>query len=911
MHSPEKSLPEGLLNKPVTAMEKLLSQTNNLTVLDEDGWEINEDGGAEVGKLCAIGRLCSNRTMNRSLIKTILGRVWGLPEKVWGVEIKHTSMNAIFLVFSFKSSQDLNRILIKNPWFLNNGTLILERMKEIPSNWESCLSRIQLSGRILSLPPKLITQKNLERLAGMAGEIIEVQKADVAKISSKGFFTFKVWCDLSKPICPGFLFPYEGRKLWLPFRYDRLPYMCFNCGCIGHEMKVCLDPTRRVVEDSNNIKQGFGTWLKVDGKKDITYIFGKGTMGSGSNLNSGIPQCIDNRNPIPTNLRKESEQGKLKNSALLTPPAIAVAQYTHESGIADMEVIVEKGSSSIDKFVGKRTGLINEVSQTPEEKNLINHKRNGDWREELMGNSSSILATPNSLDPQLSTTIQKASSIETVQLFEVPVTYESNINKSGLSEGKTKRRKITPKRLKNGVQEALGFTMSKRGRITKSVKRLSKRCGVIPFQPTLYQISNFSYKAVGRSFMGGIEGKNKTSTRETLIIDEGEWKTEEIASWFHKEDIPWVLGITPSKERNDTIGWSLTTNGLYTVASGYKLRFRDPNIAECSDNSANRAWWKVVWGSRLTPKMKIFIWRVFHNWLQVKTELIKRGMSMNITCNRCKSHVEDVCHALWNCPKLHNVWKHFGFIHLFPSSLRHAPDFLMVMKGKLSKEEFIFFIGITWLIWFRRNKCIFQNKDIEDSIWIPWAMEMLELHLASAQKDSISKLSKDKVRWSPHPLGSFIINTDASLIDGQPGCGLGVIILDHLGALVAAATEFIPGCLSVPLAETLAIRLALKLAATKSLQNFYIASDSQSVITALKGHTRINTDWGILLEDCILASKSFYNLSFIFTPRKCNTVAHCLANWSRLFHVSDVWTSYILDCAAASLKAYLPLGASV
>ncbi|KAM6556655.1 hypothetical protein CsatB_003674 [Cannabis sativa] len=255
MHSPEKSLPEGLLNKPVTAMEKLLSQTNNLTVLDEDGWEINEDGGAEVGKLCAIGRLCSNRTMNRSLIKTILGWVWGLPEKVWGVEIKHTSMNAIFL---------------------------------------------------------------------------------------------------------------------------------------------------------------------VDGKKDITDIFGKGTMGSGSNLNSGIPQCIDNRNPIPTNLRKESKQGKLKNSALLTPPAIAVAQYTHESGIADMEVIVEKGSSSIDKFVGKRTGLINEVSQTPEEKNLINHKRNGDWREELMGNSSSILATPNSLDPQLSTTIQKASSIETVQLFEVP-----------------------------------------------------------------------------------------------------------------------------------------------------------------------------------------------------------------------------------------------------------------------------------------------------------------------------------------------------------------------------------------------------------------------------------------------------------------------------------------------------------
>ncbi|XP_060965318.1 uncharacterized protein LOC133034283 [Cannabis sativa] len=284
---------------------------------------------------------------------------------------------------------------------------------------------------------------------------------------------------------------------------------------------------------------------------------------------------------------------------------------------------------------------------------------------------------------------------------------------------------------------------------------------------------------------------------------------------------------------------------------------------------------------------------------------------MNITCNRCKSQVEDVFHALWNYPKLHKVWKHFGFLHLFPSSLRQAPDFLMVMKGKLSKEEFLFFIGITWLIWYRRNKCIFQNKDIEDDIWIPWATEMMEIHLASAQTNSHQNISKDTIRWSPPPPGTFMINTDASLIEGQSGCCLRVIIRDHLGALVAAATDFIPGCLSVLLAETLAIRLALKLVETRLMQTIYIASDSQSVIKALKGKTRINTDWGIVIDDCILASKRFYNLSFNFSRRKCNTVAHCLANWSRLYHVTGVWTSAIPDCAAAYLKADMPLGASL
>ncbi|KAF4358383.1 hypothetical protein G4B88_008543 [Cannabis sativa] len=275
------------------------------------------------------------------------------------------------------------------------------------------------------------------------------------------------------------------------------------------------------------------------------------------------------------------------------------------------------------------------------------------------------------------------------------------------------------------------------------------------------------------------------------------------------------------------------------------------------------------------------------------------------------SHDEDVCHALWNCPKLHKVWKHFGFLHQFPTSLRYAPDFLMVMKGKLSKDEFIFFIGITWLIWFRRNKCIFQNKDIDDSIWIPWAMEMLEMHLAAAPKDSHQKPTQDKVCWSPPPLGSFMINTDASLIEGKPGCGLGFIIRDHLGELVTAATEYIPGCLSVLMAETLAIRLAMKLAASRSLQNILIASDNQSVITALKGQTRFNTDWGKILEDCTIASKHFNTLSFNFTPRKCNNVAHCLANWSRVAHVSDVWTSFLPNCAAATLIADMPQGVSL
>ncbi|KAF4380847.1 hypothetical protein G4B88_009694 [Cannabis sativa] len=258
------------------SMEEILTRTTNLTVLDDEGWEINDNGAKAVASLCAKGRLCSNRPMSRSLLKTILGRVWGINDKNWGVEIKCVVKKSSFLVFSFKSSQDLNRILIKNPWFFNNGILIMERLDEIPQDWSSVLTSFPLIGRILRLPTRSITQMNMERLAMFAGAIIEVQKADIAKIASKGFFTFKVWCDITKPLCPGFLFPSEGRKFWLLYRYDRLPFMCFKCGFMGHDTRVCAEPVKFFEDGSGNRIQGYGTWLKVDDNKVNSATYDRG-----------------------------------------------------------------------------------------------------------------------------------------------------------------------------------------------------------------------------------------------------------------------------------------------------------------------------------------------------------------------------------------------------------------------------------------------------------------------------------------------------------------------------------------------------------------------------------------------------------------------------------------------------------
>ncbi|KAF4359915.1 hypothetical protein F8388_008820 [Cannabis sativa] len=161
-------------SESMAQMEELLSRTSKLTVTDEEGWEINEEGAADIGKLCLIGRLCTMKPFTRSLLKNILCRLWNLGELEWDLKIKKITAKALFLIISFKQNSTLERILGRTPWVLNAGFLLLERMDGVPTDWETTLTSFTISGRILNLPIKAITKTNMVRLAGMAGEVVDM-----------------------------------------------------------------------------------------------------------------------------------------------------------------------------------------------------------------------------------------------------------------------------------------------------------------------------------------------------------------------------------------------------------------------------------------------------------------------------------------------------------------------------------------------------------------------------------------------------------------------------------------------------------------------------------------------------------------------------------------------------------------
>ena len=140
----------------------------------------------------------------------------------------------------------------------------------------------------------------------------------------------------------------------------------------------------------------------------------------------------------------------------------------------------------------------------------------------------------------------------------------------------------------------------------------------------------------------------------------------------------------------DQLFWPFNPTGEYSVKSRYKfLQQEAQNLQPGQSNTVQlKPLWKAIWSLSVPSKVRNLVWGATKNSLPTKTNLVKQKIINSSMCESCQQANEDVCHALFHCPKLSDLWNKVPLWN--HDSLRQATTFLIQLVVFLQKTG-------TWL----------------------------------------------------------------------------------------------------------------------------------------------------------------------------------------------------------------------
>lgn len=96
------------------------------------------------------------------------------------------------------------------------------------------------------------------------GRYIETDKRSWLPKQAK-FMRVRVDLPIDKPLWRGGnIVNLDGDKVWISFKYERLPNFCFHCGILGHDQKHCPS-----LPSDSELPNQYGEWLKANASSKI------------------------------------------------------------------------------------------------------------------------------------------------------------------------------------------------------------------------------------------------------------------------------------------------------------------------------------------------------------------------------------------------------------------------------------------------------------------------------------------------------------------------------------------------------------------------------------------------------------------------------------------------------------------
>jgi hypothetical protein len=209
----------------------------SLTETEKIGIQVDEGDVAEarevVGK-CLVGKLWTEKKVNRKAFKNVMTSVWRLEGR-----IKYKDLRDNIWLFEFTDEAEKRRILEGRPWTYDRQMLVLNEYdgRTPPSQLEFKQSPFWV--QVHDMPIVCMNKAVGTKIGSSMGTLEDVDVAgdgmgwgSYLRLTSDFRHHESLWIR-------GRALKLGQKSTWVEFKYEKLPLFCFRCGCIAHGPKGC------------------------------------------------------------------------------------------------------------------------------------------------------------------------------------------------------------------------------------------------------------------------------------------------------------------------------------------------------------------------------------------------------------------------------------------------------------------------------------------------------------------------------------------------------------------------------------------------------------------------------------------------------------------------------------------------
>ena len=302
-------------------MEDLTVQWKGLSLSHREGPKFRLNSDLASAEYTIAAKFLTKRALNTDAIAATFKPLWRSKN---GFRVKNLGNHVV--LFIFDNEEEVDTIMANEPWSFDKHLMVLQRYGKDSIVEELSFNLTQFWVQVHGIPLGFMNPTVAAGICETAGTVSRNPKMPIE--DGGGFMRVRVLIDITQPLCRGRVICLEDDKeLWVSFKYERLPNLCYWCGRLTHSDRDCdlwLDSEGTLEETDKK----YGPWLRAQpfasSRKIVVTVPGfyvKNTDTSKAGKSDGLA----GRSPETDTFLKRSQETSQTNKENAEPMEAVIA----------------------------------------------------------------------------------------------------------------------------------------------------------------------------------------------------------------------------------------------------------------------------------------------------------------------------------------------------------------------------------------------------------------------------------------------------------------------------------------------------------------------------------------------------------------------------------------------------------